>query len=152
MPNDTVVIDDVRIKTLPDGRELFIVKDQAGTEYSTMKRELAEKARTWKGGPAMLSFDIKEKPGQSGQMFTNRYLNDVQAAQTSNGGGFTIEAPHDSKREDIARAVALKAAIDLASNGMLDTATPTAITTVADFFFTYLIEGHQQMVEDDIPF
>lgn len=152
MPNDTVVIDDVRIKTLRDGRDLFIIKDQSGTEYSTMKRELAEKARTWKGGPALLSFDIK----QNGD-FTNRYLNDVQAAQAPSNGnlGFTIDVPQadpDEKRKDIARSVALKCAIDLACAGQLDTNNPDSITKVADYLVGWLLEAHEQMEESEIPF
>lgn len=149
--NETVTISDVRIKTLANGRELFIIQDSSGQEYSTMKRELAERARTWKGGLAMLTFDVKEKNG-----FVNRYLNAVDEAPMSNGNaGFTVDTPQrdpDERRIDIARSVALKAAIDLACHGQLDMTAPADLTKVANFLVGWLLEGHEALVEEDIPF
>lgn len=137
----TVKIEDVKIKTLNDGRELFIVVDGSGKDYTTMKREIAELARTWKGGEAMVEYDEK----QNGQ-YTNRYLNKIMQApmHDSNGSGnngFTIEAPQQQpgeKEQNIAKSVALKAAVELAAAGKLDTNTPQDLLKVAGFFLDWL--------------
>ena len=95
-------VEDVRMRTLNDNREIFIVK-MNGKELSTFKRELAASAKALLNQQAKLLYDTK----QNGQ-YTNYWLNEVEsaAAQTEiRREGIT------QTQIDIRRSVAVKLAI-----------------------------------------
>jgi len=96
-------VEDVRMRTLNDNREIFIVM-MNGKELSTFKRELAASAKALLNQQAKLLYDTK----QNGQ-YTNYWLNEVESAAAQ------AEIPRelDTRQFDIRRAVALKAAIEM---------------------------------------
>jgi hypothetical protein len=142
-------ISDVETKQLPTGIMLYLVKDSKGKEYSTRDRALAQQA--YKAMNEYVLFDYTEKKNERG--FTNRYLNHLAPVEPPKGDGgglgegppaglFDDSAPEPvqtSKDEQIARAVALKAAADIVGLLPEDQRTPNSIIGMADFFLPWLL-------------
>ena len=65
----------------------------------------------------------------------------IQGVTLPLGATSSIQAQpsHSDRESSIARAVALKAAVDLASNGVLNDPTASGITSIAKFFEPYLL-------------
>ena len=82
---------------------------------------------------------------------------------TAPPSGIQAQSSHSTQEESIARAVALKAAVELASNGVLEDPTRNGIVRIAESFERYLL-GHEALAAvglavqseqnnaDDIPF
>jgi hypothetical protein len=140
-------ISDVETKQLPTGVVLYLVKDSKGKEYSTRDRALAQAA--YKAINEYALFDYTEKKNDRG--FTNRYLNHlapVEAPSEEKGLGpppdlFDDTAPASaqttSKDEQIARAVALKAAAEIVGLLPEQERSPENIVQMADFFLPWLL-------------
>jgi len=97
------VIDDVVQSTTKTGKDIWKVKID-GKQWSTFDRELAEKALGLKGQKAEVLLEEK----QNGE-FTNYNIKGVRAVASAPKPAFTVEA---GPQENIARSVALKAAVD----------------------------------------
>jgi hypothetical protein len=63
----------------------------------------------------------------------------LDALTADTNKGIQPQQSHSDREESIARAVALKAAVDLASNGVLSDPTASGITSIAKFFEPYLL-------------
>jgi hypothetical protein len=142
-------ISSVDTKELPTGVVLYLVKDSKGKEYSTRDRTLAQAAYKTIGGYAL--FDFTEKKNERG--YVNRYLNHlapVEAPAEPQGedgppaGLFDDTAPEPTVSLDkdlqIAKAVALKAAVELMQYFEPEHRTSTNVTGVAEYFTQWLIE------------
>ena len=140
-------ISEVQTKTLPTGVVIYIVK-AAGKEYSTRDRSLAQIGYRAVGSDVLLDYD--EKKNDKG--FTNRYLNHI--APVDGGGPAEAGLPpsglfDDSepevarasgidKDEQIARAVALKAAVDTLPQLPAEQRTAASVLQIADFYMPFL--------------
>lgn len=142
-------IEDVKLKSLNDGREMFLVTIN-GYETSTMKRDIAAAAKTLIGREVVAA--ITEK--QNGQ-WMNRYLNALEVVT-----GQTSVAPTAHREETIKRSFAVKSAIALLPHFGEDERTWTTVKTVAPMIYDFVSDDSEWVespdVEpqptDDIPF
>jgi hypothetical protein len=95
---------------LPSGRKIYKIKTVDGEEYATFKPEIAEKARQYEGHEAQILYVVVEKNG-----YTNLYLNDVIDPEPSVKPQAEIPFEASDKDVQIARAVAMKAAVEYLS-------------------------------------
>jgi|SRR5262245_2324798 len=155
-------IKEVKTKELNDGRILYLIFDSKGTEFSTMKRDLVRVAYDAVENGGYVHIDYAEKTNDRG--FTNRYLNAIkaidgdpmttvgqamraaQAAQDDRPLGlFDDAAPAEpaidreaEKNLSIAKAVGLKAAVDVMPLLPEDQRTVSNIQTAAEHFTRWL--------------
>ena len=154
----------VETKPLNDGRTLYLIFDSQGTEYSTTKRELAQVANSVAGGEKYAHLDYVTKTNDRG--FTNNYLNKIEAvpddlslnpalqetmakAQAAQAGPppglFDDAVPEPSaspmldKDLNIAKAVGLKAGVEMMQYLPEGQRTPANIITAAEFFTNWLV-------------
>lgn len=102
MPSVTAVIEDVTAKQTSTGKTMYSVVID-GKKITTFDLPVAEKAKALKGQKATVEFVEK----QNGE-FLNRNVTGITGAAPV-AAAFTVEPGKD---EQIARAVALKAAVD----------------------------------------
>jgi hypothetical protein len=146
-------ISEVETKTLPTGTILYLIKDSKGKAYSTVDRAIAQEAYGLVGTPQAAHIDYTEKKNEKG--FTNRYLNQfsIQPAESSFESPVKAEGPpaglfddtappsEEGRRElQIAKAVALKAAVELMQYFEPEDRTSTNVTGIAEYFTQWLIE------------
>ena len=136
------------INTSKGPSTLYLIKDNVGVEYSTFTAELAQQAAAYKGSqqPALIGFEISTttKPNKQGvdTTYTNRYLKSLSpageqqertfvstpqpqapvasAGLTAPASGIVAQQTATEKDTAIARAVALKAAVDACVGGVND--------------------------------
>jgi hypothetical protein len=155
-------ISDVRLKELPTGVTLYLLKDSQGQEYSTRNRDLARVAEEAHTSGQHVHLDYDEKKNDRG--FTNRYLNAVrpiadgspmttvgqamqeaQAAQANRPAGLFDDAEPEpavvqtDKDMQIAKAVALKAAVDVLQYLPENQRTVANVETAAEHFTRWLV-------------
>lgn len=162
----TTTITEVTRKETSKG-DLFLVQ-AGGQEYSTMKLPLAAAAKGLIGKQVELEYKETTKVGSAGQVFTNRYLDDVRLATTqipfaptvSSGAAIAwpSEASGSDKEGRIMRQSAAKVAVHLLPHLPAETRSPASVIAMADFFFDYFVNGPAGPVEplhpetDAIPF
>lgn len=126
----------------PNGNGWFSVIDGNDVEYTTKKKDLAEKAQSLVGQTAEIEFTLKE----NGQ-YTNRYLDKIQpaAAPAPSGGG-------GPSREDVGRMARFSAmntaAIICAATGDV---SPKELVSVASWVLTYGFKGVEGLDLEDEP-
>lgn len=177
---------------------VYTITDALGIDYTTFDRDIAAAAAARKGQSASLSFNTKQntKPNNQGVSvtYTNRYLESVESADsefspspvlgsapasrgelaaTADRGvsvtGLTYIPASSDKDQSIARAVALKAAVELVASGVVEgvnggTVTGGDVLLLAKYLEPYLL-GHDAPTEtsvgvdspppytdDDVPF
>ncbi len=144
----TATIESVTGKEIDTARgksSLYLITAD-GREYSTFDLDKAKHAGSLKGQKATLVFTTARKVGREGQTFENYRLTEIQADSNGHHPEPTKTAVHPitetitsapNKDTQIARAVALKAAVD-----SLDAeATLTAIWEQVEAFESYLLHG-----------
>jgi hypothetical protein len=146
-------ISEVETKTLPTGTILYLIKDSKGKEYSTVDRAIAQEAYALVGTSQTAHIDYTEKKNERG--FVNRYLNAFSIQPDEGGfkapakaeappaGLFDDTAPpsEEGRRElQIAKAVALKAAVELLQYFEPEDRTSTNVTGIAEYFTQWLLE------------
>jgi hypothetical protein len=153
-------ISDVRTKELPTGVTLYLLKDSDGKEYSTRNRDLARVANDAQTSGQHVHLDYDEKKNDRG--FTNRYLNAIRpvgddipmttvgqamrAAQAAQDDRpldlFADSEPPPSGTSDkdlnIAKAVALKAGVEILQYLPEDQRTVANVQTAAEHFTRWL--------------
>jgi hypothetical protein len=153
-------ISDVRTKELPTGVTLYLLKDSDGKEYSTRNRDLARVADEARSSGQHVHLDYDEKRNDRG--FTNRYLNSIspvdamdsmttvgaamRAAQEAAGRPASLfddaEPPPSATSEkdlQIAKAVALKAGVEILQYLPEDQRTVSNVQTAAEHFTRWLM-------------
>lgn len=123
-------------KTTPTGKTVYEIEFSDGKTYATFKQDVAVEARAAIG--SSVTAEVSEQ--QKGQ-YTNYYWNGITAKTADPApvvqwipGQIQAPAPSD-KDAQIARAVALKAAVDLVANG---TPSPELVLEVAAQLEPYL--------------
>lgn len=154
---------------------VYNVSDDLGIEYTTFDRDIAAAAGVRKGRQALLTFNVKQntKPNRDGQnvTYTNRYLESVEDTAEDIGPlpatevfGTAPESPvvgeYTNKDQSIARAVALKAAVELVTSGVVESVGGSPIKggdviLLAKYLEPYLL-GYDAPTEtsvgDEVPF
>ena len=102
MSQITAVIESVTKKDLDGGKTVYTVTAD-GKKYTTFKSDVATAAKALQGQTAEIARESKQK-GE----YTNWYINGARPVQAA----AVIPNTPDDKAESIARAVALKAAVD----------------------------------------
>ena len=155
MASITAVVEDVTAKETAKGPIYNI--NAGGKKFSTFKVEIAEQAKRAVGISSVLGYTEKGRE-YNGKTYVDYYLNSVDtqgaapaATSAPTGGGF-------SKDESIARAVALKGAIEF-QHGQGSVAD---VLMVANEFLAYLMNTPAAPASpavaafsgpsDDIPF
>ena len=130
----TVTIDEVigrDVNVRGEAKRVFDIKASDGRKYGTFNRKLAEQAGTLKGQVVDIEYSVRVKGD-----YTNYSLEGLRASESatastvatntsssSEGVSGALTAPQapsttvTSKDEQIARAVALKAAVEVVSSG-----------------------------------
>jgi hypothetical protein len=154
---DTVA--EVKTKELPTGVTIYLLLDSQGNEYSTRDRDLARVGHAaWESGQHV-HFDYDEKKGGQFNQFTNRYLNSLDPVEDGTSpfappfpgnepdrqppGLFDDAAPEPAvvstdKDLQIAKAVALKAGVEILQYLPEDQRTVSNVVTAAEFFTRWL--------------
>ncbi len=130
---------DIQTKSGKPGT-LTIFQTASGREYSTFKGEIASQANLLIGVPnSVIEYD-EVKKGE----YTNYYLTGAKAGagQTANDPAYVATlapaTPGLAKDEAIARAVALKAAVDTLPSLGEPTKDPASVIALADFYLGWL--------------
>jgi hypothetical protein len=153
---DTVT--EVETKALDSGKTLYIVKDSQGREYSTTYRNLAQVAQDATVTGAHVHLTFKEEKTDRG--FIRRYLDGIEPLAEDTLGSAVGQAlgqaqaaqalrPHEEeqprispseaeKNLNIAKAVALKAAVDLVPQLPEEQRTVANVETMAEHFTRWL--------------
>lgn len=125
---------------------VYEIKIKDGETYSTWDQAVATEARNAVG--SVVTADVAVK--QNGK-YTNRYWNGFTPAAGAHSNATqttpTVSAPipqqpastPSDKDAQIARAVALKAAVDMANGGLLGEPTPALVVATAQQFEPYLL-------------
>ena len=157
MASITAVVEDVTAKETAKGPIYNI--NAGGKKFSTFKVEIAEQAKRAVGINSVLGYTEKGREF-NGKTYVDYYLNsvDTQGAAPATGGGFAPASGGFSKDESIARAVALKGAIEF-QHGEGSVAD---VLMVANEFLAYLLKTPAAPASpavaafsgpsDDIPF
>jgi len=139
-------IREVSTRNLPSGDKLYVVELANGNQYTTVDRSIGQLAASNLGETAHIDFDQKQK-GQ----YTNRYINNLTILEPSNGQQagrpaplFDDTAPEQpvvalEKDLQIAKAVALKAGVDILEHLPAEQRTVANVVTAAEFFTTWLV-------------
>jgi hypothetical protein len=157
MASITAVVEDVTAKETAKGPIYNI--NAGGKKFSTFKVEIAEQAKRAVGINSVLGYTEKGRE-YNGKTYMDYYLDsvDTQGAAPATGGGFAPASGGFSKDESIARAVALKGAIEF-QHGEGSVAD---VLMVANEFLAYLLKTPAAPASpavaafsgpsDDIPF
>ncbi len=126
---------------------LTIFQTQSGREYSTFKGEIASQANLLIGVPnSVIEYDEVKKGEYTNYYLTGAKAGDGQTANAVATGPSKIQdvSQHSSgaaptgRNEAIARAVALKAAVDTLPSLGEPTKDPASVIALADFYLTWL--------------
>lgn len=75
----TVQVQEVKSKSVSNGKTIWELTDGNGKKYSTFKAELGNSALGFEGGPARIEYTEKTNE-KNGTVYTNRYLESISAA------------------------------------------------------------------------
>lgn len=157
MPEVTVTLENVEskdVKVRGEDATVYEFKASDGRKYTTFKRDVAVPGATLRGRLVTIVYTEKKKGD-----FTNYYLESITAAVGDPGVLVDLrgDAPGTWEKQDaqtesanirsapdkdvsIARAVALKAAVESAT-GFIDIDTATDVLNVADVYVDWLLTG-----------
>jgi len=99
VPEATVKVDEVKAFKTQSGNTRFVLRDEAGKEYTTFKEAIARDALAAEGKRARIEYHEQERNG-----FQNVYLDKVELLDDAAGAG----ADHDT--EEVAWKTAIEAA------------------------------------------
>jgi hypothetical protein len=94
-------LEDVRTFETRKGNVRYVVRDSEGNEYTTFREQIGDKAQQLQGQRARIEFH-EEQRGE----YKNVYLDKVEPAEGSNGGG----TDNDTDPEEAAWQTAVEAA------------------------------------------
>ena len=162
MAETTVQIEDVesRFVAITRGREagttkaVYNIKASDGRYYGTFDEDLGKQAGLLRGQTVNIEYGVREST-KGDKVYTNYDLKGLSASDVSNVSTNTSSpsegvsvAPvasqgyvSTSKDLQIARAVALKAAVETFATGALEISTAPEILQVADSFTDWLLNG-----------
>jgi hypothetical protein len=139
-------IREVSTRPLPSGDLIYVVELANGNQYTTRDRGVGQLAASNLGEVAHIDFDQKQK-GQ----YTNRYINNLTVLE-KNGqpdrptGLFDDAVPEPAtsgvaleKDLQIAKSVALKAAVDILQYLPAEQRTVANVETAAEHFTRWLV-------------
>lgn len=134
MSSITAVIEDVSAKETAKGPIYHV--NAGGKKFATFKVEIAEQAKRHVGASCVIGYTEKGRD-YNGQTYIDYYINSVdsQGAAPATTAGFAPASGGFSKDESIARAVALKGAIEF-QHGEGSVAD---VLMVANEFLAYLM-------------
>jgi len=157
-------LSEIKTKELPprDGQPpvtLYLLFDSAGNEYSTRNRDLARVGHQALESRHYVHLDYDEKKGGQFNQFTNRYLNSIELIDSpadflgnepdrQPSGLFDDAVPDalaaatpqpDSKDLQIAKAVGLKAGVEVLQYLPPEERTVSNVITAAEYFTTWLM-------------
>jgi hypothetical protein len=159
-------LSEIKTKELPprDGQPpvtLYLLFDSQGNEYSTRNRDLARVGHAALERRQYVHLDYDEKKGGQFNQFTNRYLNSIEPVADSGlgeplgnepdrqpSGLFDDADPGPIGRMDtsasekdlnIAKAVGLKAGVEVLQYLPPEERTVSNVITAAEFFTTWLV-------------
>jgi hypothetical protein len=132
MPEQEVLVAEVKALRTKSGNTRFVLVDDAGTEYSTFKENVAASLPGLKGRRARITFHEQERNG-----FTNVYLD--SAAPVDDEGG----RASDRDADEVAWKTAIEAAPYLLSSDAVEEEVPP------DELFEKL-QPFKELVADDI--
>lgn len=164
MPEVTVTLNDVDsrdVKVRGEDATVYSFKASDGRKYDTFKREIAVPGSQLRGRLVVIDFDEVQKGD-----YTNYKLKGIKLADAgeAGGGGFAATAnlgtsddiPRASDKDtSIARAVALKAAVETAVGLQLMDADSDSILGIADVYAGWLLTGSvaaEPVAAGDFPF
>jgi hypothetical protein len=158
MPEATVTLNDVESRDVQSRGEtatVYSFKCSDGRKYTTFKRDIAVPGSQLRGRLVTIGYTEK----QNGE-FTNYYLNSIKLADTGiilpETPVFTAhpDSPTQEKKDvSIARAVALKAAVETAVGLQLEDASWQTILDIADAYVPWLLTGSAAQSEvEAFPF
>lgn len=154
MPESLVTIEDVESKTIPTKygqKTVWNVKASDGRRYGTFDAELGQLAGRLRGQAAVIEYRERQK-GE----YTNYDIEALRASEFNPVAGESRDTPKaqegvrqapvasygpSDKDSSIARAVALKAAVELAAGGVIEDPTPDGLLTVSEVFTDWLLTG-----------
>jgi len=143
------MVSTVTKKDLPTGVTIYLIAGADGTEFSTRDRNMAQVAEGARNSGISVLLDYDERKNDRG--FTNRYLNSVTltpevnfpAPEPQPAGLFNDTAPPSSvvgdKDLQIAKAVGLKAGVDVMQYLPEAERTVSNVVTAAEFFTNWLV-------------
>lgn len=158
MAEAIVQIEDVEsrvVNTRNGQKTVYNISASDGRRYGTFNEDLGRKAGQLRGQSAVLDYSVRESH-KDGKTYTNYDLKDIRANQFApqNPGIILPEqtekilqqytaSPQITTQEDknvsIARAVALKAAVDLASGGVIEDPSKEGLILVSEYFTDWLL-------------
>jgi len=133
MPEETVRVESVNAYSTRSGNTRFVLRDDAGREFSTFKEAIAKQAVAAEGRRARIAYHETERNG-----FTNVYLDRVEALDEKAEDGDT-----STRVEEVAWKTAVDAAPYLLSGDAIEREVPP------DEFFEKL-RPFKELVADDI--
>ncbi len=113
----------------------------SGREYATFKGEIASQANLLIGVPnSVIEYDEVKKGDYTNYYLTGAKAGDGQTANTTPATPIPANAtfPVGDREAAIARAVALKAAVDTLPSLGEPTKDPASVIALADFYLTWL--------------
>ncbi|HEY6018839.1 MAG TPA: hypothetical protein VIY48_02810 [Candidatus Paceibacterota bacterium] len=138
---------------------VFEVKTTDGKKYSTFKAPLGQMAGALRGQAVVIQYSEQERngytnytlegiqPSQSQPVETGQQGVVVQAGPVSHNLTATASYSTSSKDESIARAVALKAAVDTVTGLQIVDANSSVVLAVADVYRAWLL-GEKESAPD----
>jgi hypothetical protein len=169
----TVQIEDVESRFVPisRGREagttkpVFNIKASDGRYYGTFDEDLGKQAGLLRGQTVNIEYSVREST-KGDKTYTNYDLKGLSASDVASVSTNTSSSPQavsaapvaaqtypsTSKDLQIARAVALKAAVETFATGALEISTGPEILQVADSFTDWLLNGPQQETANPTAF
>jgi hypothetical protein len=113
MPEEEVLVADVKAIRTKSGNTRFVLVDDAGNEYSTFKEGVAASLPGLQGRRARITFHEQERNG-----FTNVYLDSVRPVENEAGGA------QDRDADEVAWKTAIEAAPYLLSSDAVEEEVP----------------------------
>lgn len=157
MPEVTVTLEDVESKDVNTRRGLSTVyrlKASDGRTYTTFDDKLAKEGAKYRGQTVVLDY-VESQNGE----YTNYNLNGVKAGETPTGIILPTAAPlfsaspanptQESRDTSIARAVALKAAVEVSVGGISE---GNGVLETANIYVEWLLTGATTPAESLVQF
>lgn len=150
MSEVTVTLNDVESKDVQARGEdatVYSFKCSDGRKYTTFKRDVAAPGSQLRGRLVTIGFTEKV----NGE-YTNYYLNSIKPADTATPPNITSQSDKDVS---IARAVALKAAVETAVGLEMQAANQGDIIAIANVYAGWLLTGSanpEPVAAGDFPF
>ena len=162
MPESIVQIEDVssrQVSTRYGPKTVWNIKASDGRYYGTWDAELGQAAGRSRGQQVEIEYEYRQSQ-KNGNTYDNYDLKALRASTvqgTTQDTGNAQEAPrtapvasygpsgntksYQDKDSSIARAVALKAAVELAAGGVIEDPSPEGLVTVSEYFTGWLLTG-----------